>query len=1071
LVVTALASVFSSGGTTTLLLEREAQVAGLQALADAARSGGGRLVVIEGTAGIGKTRLLAETRAMAGSAGMRVLAARGGELESEFAYGIVRQLFEPLLAGVSPDLRAELLSGPAARVEPLFGASQLVGSQDAPAEGSFAILHGLYWLAVNVAFHQPTLLAIDDLHWADGPSLRWLLYLTRRLEGVPVLVTVATRPPEAESRDPTLVAELVADPEAAAIRPEPLGRASIAVLARELHGLELDDAFSAAVQTATGGNPLFVVAVLDAVEQEGTSPTAEHAARLLEIGAQGVSRVVGLRLARLQPEALALLRAASILGDGTELRHAGALARVEAGALGPAAAALVRLDLLRREDPLEFSHPVVRSAVYETLDVVERAAGHRAAAELLLNAGAPPESAASHLLRVTPHADPFVVSTLRQAAERSLFQGTTDAAVRYLTRALEEQTEPAPRAEVLVELGLAERRTNGPAAADHLRAGIELLADPGRRGAVALELGRALWFTGRVADALAVFEQALEEVDRERDPDLYELLEAELISSAWWHRQTYPIAEARIGELDLDALHGGLGSEILLATMAHYEYRLALHRERAIELARRALASGNLLESGSIAFLYAVVTLFRSGLLDEAIPIFNKAIALARRRGDIFNVAYLLMWRGACQTDRGDLRAAVADLREAIELSVAHGMRVAWPYNIGYLAQALLEQGEADEAARVIDRGDFPEQLPPDDVQLVGFRLNRARVRIETGSPERGVEELLQVGETVRLVPHDNPSSLPWRRWAAEGLRLLDRNDEARALANEELALARRWGAPHAIGASLRALGLVESGKAGIGLLREAVEMLASTEARLEYALALVDLGAALRRANQRTEARERLREGVDLAQRIGAFGLAGRGNEEIAATGARPRKVLPTGLDALTASERRVAQLAAEGMPNREIAQTLFVTIKTVEVHLSHAYRKLEIDSRAQLDKALLGRLAAAIRTGRVELPGAVPPDYLDRLGQAFKPGGARAASRTDRDAAGVEALVEPLSGRELEVLGLLAAGKSNQQIADELFVVLDTVKKHVGRILDKLGAANRTQAVARARVLGLLP
>jgi DNA-binding NarL/FixJ family response regulator len=150
-------------------------------------------------------------------------------------------------------------------------------------------------------------------------------------------------------------------------------------------------------------------------------------------------------------------------------------------------------------------------------------------------------------------------------------------------------------------------------------------------------------------------------------------------------------------------------------------------------------------------------------------------------------------------------------------------------------------------------------------------------------------------------------------------------------------------------------LGLVEGGKGGIELLREAVEVLAGSEARLEHARALVDLGAALRRANQRTESRERLREGVDLARRVGALGLAGRANEEIAATGARPRKVFQTGLDALTASERRVAQLAAEGLSNKEVAQTLFVTIKTVEVHLSSAYRKLEISSRTQLDKALL--------------------------------------------------------------------------------------------------------------------
>ena len=333
------ARVLPSGESTTLLLEREAQVAALEALADSARSGGGRFAVIEGSPGIGKTRLLAEARAIAGSAEMRVLAARGGEFEGEFAYGIVRQLFEPLLASASADLRAELLTGPAALMGPLFGASRLAASQDAPpAEGSFAILHGFYWLAANVAFQRPTLLAIDDLHWADAPSLRWLLYLTRRLEGVPLLVAAGARPPEGESNNPTLVAELIADPEAAAIRPEPLGRASIAVLARELHGLEPDEAFCAALETATGGNPLFVRAVLDAVAREGASPTAEHVHRLPQIAAQGVARNVGLRLARLQPEALALLRAASVLGDGPELRHAAALAGVGASELGPAAA-------------------------------------------------------------------------------------------------------------------------------------------------------------------------------------------------------------------------------------------------------------------------------------------------------------------------------------------------------------------------------------------------------------------------------------------------------------------------------------------------------------------------------------------------------------------------------------------------------------------------------------------------------------------------------------------------------------------------------------------------------------
>jgi hypothetical protein len=191
-----------------VLLERDAELATFATAVEAALGGDGTLVLVEGTAGIGKTRLLAEGRARAGE--MRVLTARGGELEGEFAFGVVRQLFEPLLATAVPKARAELLAGAATLAEPIFEASSLVARTDVEGDASFAVLHGLYWLAANVAYDRPTLLAIDDLHWADGPSLRWLCYLARRLEGLPLLVACAMRPPE-QGRDPALLTELLTD--------------------------------------------------------------------------------------------------------------------------------------------------------------------------------------------------------------------------------------------------------------------------------------------------------------------------------------------------------------------------------------------------------------------------------------------------------------------------------------------------------------------------------------------------------------------------------------------------------------------------------------------------------------------------------------------------------------------------------------------------------------------------------------------------------------------------------------------------------------------------------------------
>jgi DNA-binding CsgD family transcriptional regulator len=199
-----------------------------------------------------------------------------------------------------------------------------------------------------------------------------------------------------------------------------------------------------------------------------------------------------------------------------------------------------------------------------------------------------------------------------------------------------------------------------------------------------------------------------------------------------------------------------------------------------------------------------------------------------------------------------------------------------------------------------------------------------------------------------------NPAVLAWRSHLALALLSLDRRSEAVELAREEVELAREWGAPRPIGVALRVLGLAFGGDEGIATLRESLEVLNRSSAKLERARSLVELGAALRRANKRAEARELLKEGIDLAVRCGSLPLVEHADAELAATGARPRRLLLSGIESLTASERRVADFAAKGLSNKDIAQTLFVTTKTVEVHLSNVYRKLGIGSRNDLPQAL---------------------------------------------------------------------------------------------------------------------
>src|SRR5215213_3546169 len=453
--------------TSTLLLERDAEMAALQRMLDAAHAGDGRLVTVEGSAGIGKTRLLSETRTRARASKIDVLFARAGELEGDFAFGVVRQLFEPALANSEPDVRAELLAGAAEFAAPLFASAPTSAASDA-GESSFARLHGLYWLAANFALRNPTLLVVDDLHWADEPSLRWLGYLARRLEGLPLGLLVATRPPE-QANAPALVSELLADPLAAVIRPRNLGHESAAALTRELLGVEPDAAFASALHAGSGGNPLYLAALLDAVRRAAIDPTADHAAHVLELGPEAVARGVAARLARLPEDASKLLRAAAILGDRTTLSFVAELADLDAAAGVNAAGALVRHDLLAQENPLEFIHPVVRTAVLEDMSAAERIGGHRRAADVLLQTGALPEQAAAHLAQTLPDHDRFVVATLRQAARRSLAQGAPEAAVAYLRRALEEPPPSEQRRDVLYELGVAELNSNAAEASEHLR--------------------------------------------------------------------------------------------------------------------------------------------------------------------------------------------------------------------------------------------------------------------------------------------------------------------------------------------------------------------------------------------------------------------------------------------------------------------------------------------------------------------------------------------------------------------------------------------------------------------------
>jgi DNA-binding CsgD family transcriptional regulator/tetratricopeptide (TPR) repeat protein len=904
------------------LLEREGELERLGHLMAAAADGRGAAVMLEGPAGIGKTSLLEAALRLAGEARLGVLAARGGELERDFAYGVVRQLFERRVLHAAQPERERWLDGAAALAAPLVGHADGGRPGDDPTA---AALHGLYWLTANIASDGPLLIAIDDLHWADTASLRFLAYVARRIAELPVLLLAASRS-AAESHAPELVEAL----EVTRVEPAPLSSAAVAdLVARTGGAAEL----AGPVHAATGGNPFLVGALLDVLDDLD----AEH---LPELGARSVIRFVARRLTRLGPDAEALARGVAVLGTDAEPRQAYEIAGLDPGAGAAAEDALIAAGVLAPQRPLEFVHPIVRAAVAEQLSPPERARRHLAAARMLDREGGDAERLAPHLLAADARADPWVVDTLRTAAARSVERGAPDAAVRYLRRALDEPPTAGDRPALLAELGRAEVRAAMPdEAVEHLRAALAATDSPHERAHMAHDLAIGLIAPGRYAEAVGMLEEVLESA-READPELRRRLEAELLCAARLDAGTLRIARRVYARLPTRISADTPGGRMLLAAVAHERVLRGGTAAEARALAAQALDGGLIAEQSGDSGLVmdAGFALVVAGDFEQADRGWEEALADVRRRGSVIGFARTSCMRALLRLAQGRLPDAESDARNAVEAAWDPGYRIARMAH-GPLVEALVAQGELDAAGTVLEAAGLNGELP--DGYMLNFVLfARGRLRLAQGRTADGVADLEELGRREGKWRGRNPAVFPYRSLLA----LSGGDDE---LAADEVALARAWGAPGPLGRALRVHGLV-SGR--LDLLHESLDVLDGSPWRLEHAHTLVELGAATRRAGHRAAAREPLHAGMELAHTCGARPLVARARDELLATGARPRRVMRSGVDALTASERRVAEMAAGGMTNRQIAQALFVTTRTVEVHLTHAYQKLDIATREEL-------------------------------------------------------------------------------------------------------------------------
>jgi DNA-binding CsgD family transcriptional regulator len=941
------------------LLERHEELATIESALARARDGCGSFVVVEGPAGIGKTALLAAARTAAVDDGMRVLRSRGTELERDFAFGVVRQLFEPVLADLPEVDRVDLLQGGSrlpAGLLGLLGPPAVGGERGSDVDRSFAILHELYWLCANLSGGQPLCLVVDDAHWADVPSLRYLAFLLTRLEGLNVAVVVATRSREVGT-SAELVATVTTDPSAEVVRLRPLTRAAVARLVESRLSGVPDPLFVTACMRATRGMPFLIHELVEALAEGRIAPTAEAARHVERIGGRSVGRSIRLRLRRLPAHGGRLARAVAVL-EQSGLHEASQLAGLADAEGADAAELLAAAGILEPGRPLTFSHPIVRSGIYTDLTSSERAHDHARAARILAEQPENTERVAKHLLASEPAGDAWVVDRLREVARAAVCHGAPESASVFLRRALAEPPSQADRSLLLLELGVAEASAGLEGWPEHLQGAVDAAPNPEAAARAARVLSRALNRAQRYRAAVEVLDRATSALGGS-DPALALELEAGAVIAGLNDPATAPSMSSRREALlerarDRDAPAELLGVASFISILSNEPVAVGA------DLATRALAAEETTQPGwdgqpsftSATFARATLALLWAERYTKVRPLLDASISEARVNGDGGLLAVCLASRGWLALRRGDLSAAEGDAQTALAATELPAPPMYRALNGGVLVKALVDQGRLDDAERALTA--LGSEADSGFVAAAILRLARGGLRVAQGRIAEGLGDFLAVGETLTRALITSPAFLPWRSEAALAYLALGDHEPAERLSREELELALAFGPPRTIGVASRAAGIVAGGNRGEELLREAVEAFERGDAKLERARALVDLGAMLRRRNRRTEARELLREALDAAHRVGARRLAEQAETELRATGARPRSVVLTGVDSLTASELRIAELASQALTNREIAQTLFVTTRTVEGHLTSIFRKLQVDSRSELHAAL---------------------------------------------------------------------------------------------------------------------
>ncbi|MFD4788409.1 ATP-binding protein [Streptomyces sp. NPDC058459] len=874
------------------LWEREAEIATVTdaiELLCADRTSAGSLLLFRGEAGLGKTALLAEIRRIAERRGCVVWSARAGETLKSVPFHVLRQLLQPALAGLTPDETRDRLASWYDISAPALGIVE-------PGEGSpdpSYVCDGLVYAVSRLASHAyPLVLLVDDAHWADLETLRWLAAFARRLADLPVLVVVARRPGEAHGDSARHLDEI-----AAAGRPvsnlSALTPQATAGLTRATVGPQADDPFCREVWAVTGGNAYDTVELLAKVRDRELHPVEDRAAELRDLNrsARGGGLVSRLRELGIEPTKFAW--AAAILGTGSPVALVARLAMLDSGTAARCAELLCGARILAEVDPdptsaqlqevtLEFVHPLIASAVYDSIPDGMRTAMHGIAANIVTETGRSAAEAARHLLKVHPEGDESLVEQLREAAREHLAVGAPDAACACLERALEEPPLPYVRAQVLYELGRA-RLLSAPAlTVEHLR---DALAGPGldsaQRVDASIRLSQALLHNDQSEEAVRTIEA---EVSRHEPGPVRMRLQAVQFTWEAVHGETVsPERSRRLAELAATCAGRDNSERALLILRGFDAMTHGENAEQVVEVCDRALVNGRLApglgwtdDEWGVELLMMLGSAYaHADRLDRAESLFSEALRAYTRAG--WHGGHLSLanaYLGLAYRRQGRLRDAEAALREALRLAERVGRRLPlyWSATCG-LVDTLLARGHVTQAWSVAEQYGFAPPYPS-TIVLPDIRSVRGRLLLAVGRTGEGVNELEAAEKAAASRGGHNPGLAPWAVDLARALAVHD-PERARALVTDARRQAERFGTDTAIGEALRCAAALETGPRAERLAAQAVAYLEASPCQYEHAAARVEHGVLAR-------SRAELTRGLDLAQACGADGLVDHASREL---------------------------------------------------------------------------------------------------------------------------------------------------------------------------------------------